>query len=226
MSKLRVNDLFESIQGEGLDIGRRVVFVRFSGCNLNCSWCDTDFTKVKHEVDSVELVKMIEDEFPGTDYVVLTGGEPLIQDSEELESLCISLRGKGYRVAVETNGTIAPDRFSVPNLLFDLMSISPKLGSAEVKVGLDYTHVAEWSNFTKVCCKFVIQSQEDMQEALKYLDEYEFSTDMALAFQPEASTGSDGYHAMIDWFDEETGGAPLGREVRFLIQMHKVVGVE
>lgn len=226
MAKLKINEMFTSIQGEGVDTGRQVLFIRFAGCNLNCAWCDTEFNSVSEEMDSVELVEHISEVFTGIDYVVLTGGEPLIQDRDEIESLCLSLRGQGIRVAVETNGTIAPDRFSVPRLMFDLMAISPKLGSAENKVSAEYTHTAEWSNMCKVQAKFVIANREDMKQAIEYLSDYEFSDSMAVVFQPEASKGTQGFHDMLRYYEEEVGNIPLGRETRFMAQFHKLIDVQ
>lgn len=225
MAKLKVNELFSSIQGEGIDTGKKVIFVRFAGCNLNCSWCDTDFTKVREEIDSLELVKRIEQDCLGIDYVVLTGGEPLIQDSNEIENLCLNLRGKGYKVAVETNGTVPPNNFMLPRLLFDLMSISPKLHSAGNPESAKYTHTVAWSYQTKVQCKFVIQSKEDMKEAVAYLSGCDFSPDMSVIFQPEASTGAKGYSDMLSYYEEVVGKIGLGRDVRFLSQMHKLVDI-
>jgi len=226
MQKFKVNDMFVSVQGEGIDVGMRCLFIRFAGCNLNCEWCDTEWNTVAFECDSIELIEKVK-EHQGIGYVILTGGEPLIQNGEELESLCISLRGMGYKVAVETNGTIAPTKFGAPRLMFDLMAISPKLGSAKNKVSAEYTHTAEWSNLTKVQVKFVIANEQDMHEALLYMSDYAFDKDTVLIFQPEAGTVEDsGYQKMLEYYLDETGGIDLGFETRFLPQIHKMVNVK
>ena len=226
MEKLKINEIFHSIQGEGIDVGKPCVFVRFAGCNLKCAWCDTDFEEVSDEMSAEELIRHIEELYVGEKYIVLTGGEPLIQNSEEFERLCLGLRGKGFTVAVETNGTISPDKFDAPRLMFNLMAISPKLGSAQNKLSARYTHGAKWSNMTKVQIKFVIASKDDMTEALKYLHDYKFSQDTVVVFQPEASTGTGGYFDMIRYFEDEVGFEGIGFEVRFLPQVHKLLDIK
>lgn len=134
MRKYRVKDIFYTIQGEGARIGRPAVFVRFSGCNLwsgkeedrndaVCKFCDTDFRggSVYQLEDLVEEVSTL---WPrqgvNTRYVVLTGGEPLLQVDRDLVD---ELKKHGFEVAVETNGTIF-----LP-CDFDWVTVSPKAGS-------------------------------------------------------------------------------------------------
>ncbi len=95
----RINDIFYSLQGEGRQTGRAAVFVRFSGCNLSCPFCDTDFSGYR-EMTAEELLAAISD-FPAR-YVVLTGGEPTLQVTE---TLIEQFHQAGYTVAMETNGT-------------------------------------------------------------------------------------------------------------------------
>jgi organic radical activating enzyme len=98
---MRVNEIFESIQGEGVNMGRRCTFVRFAGCNMKCDFCDTQhesFTEM-----SVEQIAERLDSKP-LGLVVLTGGEPLLQ--ADLEPLIRKLTSAGHEVALETNGTI------------------------------------------------------------------------------------------------------------------------
>lgn len=100
----RVNDIFYSLQGEGHNTGRAAVFVRFSGCNLKCPFCDTDFSRFE-ELGDEEILARIS-VFPSR-FLVLTGGEPSLQVDEEFIR---KLHAAGYEVAMETNGTheIAP----------------------------------------------------------------------------------------------------------------------
>ena len=76
MARYRINEIFYSLQGEGRNVGRAAVFVRFAGCNLQCSFCDTDFSSYREmsEEDIVDAVMS----FPAR-FVVLTGGEPTLQ---------------------------------------------------------------------------------------------------------------------------------------------------
>ena len=99
MQAMRINEIFYSLQGEGLFSGTPCVFVRFAGCNLKCEFCDTshkNFTNYTCE----ELVREVE-KYP-TKHVVLTGGEPTLQITEEL---MLALIDRGIIVHVETNGT-------------------------------------------------------------------------------------------------------------------------
>ena len=96
-------EIFDSLQGEGRNTGRPVVFVRFAGCNLACPWCDTDVAK-RFALSCEDLLAEVKTY--RTKSVVLTGGEPTIQ--EGMPELVAALKAEGYWIAVETNGTCAP----------------------------------------------------------------------------------------------------------------------
>jgi len=95
----RINEIFYSLQGEGANTGTPAVFVRFSGCNLRCPFCDTDFYSFT-EMTSEEIVREV-CRFP-TKLVVLTGGEPALQVNKELID---ALHAVNKSLAIETNGT-------------------------------------------------------------------------------------------------------------------------
>jgi 7-carboxy-7-deazaguanine synthase len=116
--RLLVNEIFYSIEGEGLRVGEPTTFVRLSHCNLRCHFCDTDFDSFV-EMDVEAIIDTV-GRHPAR-WVCLTGGEPLGQNIEELAR---SLRGVGYHLHIETNGTLSP-----PPVLFDLIdhwTVSPK----------------------------------------------------------------------------------------------------
>ena len=137
MKRYRVKEVFKTIQGEGMRAGTSAVFIRFVGCNLwagtpatrekgigaCASWCDTDFTKQGSlEYTATELVQTARSAW-GPDgvkhrWVVLTGGEPMLQVDRTLVNL---LRDYGFKVAIETNGTVDPP------CLVDWLCCSPKL---------------------------------------------------------------------------------------------------
>lgn len=96
----RINEIFYSLQGEGRHTGRAAVFVRFSGCNLHCPFCDTDFSSCTEKTagDIIRTVSQWQD----CHFVVLTGGEPSLQLDDALVE---ELHRAGFFVAVETNGT-------------------------------------------------------------------------------------------------------------------------
>lgn len=112
---MRINEIFYSIQGEGRNTGRAAVFVRFSGCNLKCPFCDTkheEHTDMTPEEVFAEIRK-----YPQADLVIFTGGEPTLQLPEYLVD---ELHAFDYEVAIETNGT-RPVQNNV-----DFVTVSPK----------------------------------------------------------------------------------------------------
>jgi 7-carboxy-7-deazaguanine synthase len=139
MSNYAVKEIFLTLQGEGANAGRPAVFCRFSGCNLwsgreedragsVCSFCDTDFVGADGQgggrfADAGALAAALEDAWPcgeANRFVVFTGGEPLLQlDAALIESA----HARGFEIAAETNGTLAPP----PGL--DWICVSPKAGA-------------------------------------------------------------------------------------------------
>ncbi|KAA0217542.1 MAG: 7-carboxy-7-deazaguanine synthase QueE [Leptolyngbya sp. PLA3] len=118
-----ISETFRSIQGEGKLTGVPSFFVRLSGCNLRCRWCDTPYASWKPEAGQRSIDSLIDEAASsGVGHVVLTGGEPLI--FEGAGALCAGLRARGLHVTIETAGTRAPE------VRCDLMSISPKLGNS------------------------------------------------------------------------------------------------
>ena len=118
----RINDIFYSLQGEGYNTGRAAVFIRFAGCNLRCSFCDTEFDTYR-EMSDEEILEAIS-QYPAR-FVVLTGGEPTLQVDEAFVEL---LHQHGYEVAMESNGT----RPAPQNL--DWLTVSPKVRSEKLEV--------------------------------------------------------------------------------------------
>ena len=120
---MKVAELFYSIQGEGKLAGIPSVFVRASGCNLRCTWCDTPYASWEPEGENVaveEIVRQVK-EHP-TQHVVLTGGEPMIM--LDIVPLSQALKREGYHVTIETAAT------SYEPVAVDLASLSPKLSNS------------------------------------------------------------------------------------------------
>ena len=112
-----LRSIFSSLQGEGRNTGRPCTFIRYSSCNLACVWCDTErISKMLFTTDQVvrEVAKF------KNKSVIITGGEPTIQP--ELENLVDALKEKGYWIAIETNGLVAPPFIDK----FDYIAVSPK----------------------------------------------------------------------------------------------------
>ncbi len=135
-------EIFYSIQGEGLLTGVPSVFVRTSGCNLRCRWCDTPYASWEPEGEtfSVEDIMTRVREHPAT-HVVLTGGEPMM--AKGIHQLASELKGSGYHITIETAGTIEPG-----GITCDLASLSPKLADSVPDAG---QFGAGWSRRHEEC---------------------------------------------------------------------------
>ena len=132
---MRISEIFYSIQGEGELTGVPSVFVRTSGCNLRCAWCDTPYaswTPTGHEMSVASVLEEVQ-KFPAR-HCVLTGGEPMV--ARNVRELAAGLHVAGWHITIETAGTIAPD--GIP---CDLASISPKLANSTPLPG---TIETEW----------------------------------------------------------------------------------
>jgi 7-carboxy-7-deazaguanine synthase len=121
---MRIAEIFYSIQGEGRLTGVPSVFIRTSGCNLRCRWCDTPYASWKPEGEEMSVSEiMAEVEKHPTRFCVVTGGEPMI--AKGIGELLDALHADGRHITIETAGTVLPD--SVP---CDLASLSPKLSNS------------------------------------------------------------------------------------------------
>ncbi len=120
---MKISEIFYSVQGEGLLVGTPSIFVRTSGCNLRCVWCDTPYTSWAPEGSEQAVESILEEtrRYPAR-HAVVTGGEPMI--APEIAALTAGLRGLGLHVTVETAGTVFRE------VACDLMSISPKLANS------------------------------------------------------------------------------------------------
>ena len=117
---LKIIEVFASLQGEGLRQGEPTVFLRFSGCNLKCTFCDTRYAwnggRELRPFQVLKEIQKIRSRYPA-DWVCLTGGEPLLQD---ISSLVDDLKQEGWKIQVETNGTLYRP------MAVDWYSVSPK----------------------------------------------------------------------------------------------------
>ena len=116
-----ISEIFHSLQGEGELTGVPSVFVRTSGCNLRCNWCDTPYASWKSEGPQMSIDEIVTEvkKHPAR-HVVLTGGEPMV--AKEIRDLAAALKKLGYHITIETAATIAPE-----GIACDLASLSPKL---------------------------------------------------------------------------------------------------
>lgn len=179
---MRISEIFHSIQGEGLMLGVPSVFVRTSGCNLRCRWCDTPYASWNPEGDEMSLAEILR-QVRGYDcqHVVLTGGEPMVASG--IRELAAMLRSAGMHITIETAATIPPDVDGM-GVVFDLGSLSPKLANstpdAEVagpwkerheKTRLQPDVIRKWLEAGLCQLKFVVSQVEDLSEIEELLNE-------------------------------------------------------
>ncbi len=170
---MRIAELFYSIQGEGSLVGVPSFFIRTSGCNLRCSWCDTPYTSWQPEGVEMPLDRILDEvrAHPAR-HVVVTGGEPMI--APEILPLTEKLRDAGLHITVETAGTVFHP------VACDLMSISPKLSNStpegpfatqHSRVRIQTPVLAQLIARYDYQLKFVIETPTDVGEARGLVNE-------------------------------------------------------
>ena len=177
---MRVAEIFYSVQGEGSLVGVPSVFVRTSGCNLRCIWCDTPYTSWNPEGEHLTLEDIVARvlEFPPARHVVLTGGEPMIAPG--IVDLSNDLRRRGYHITIETAGTVFTP--ASDDIACDLMSISPKLANSTPEGPFRAQHerlrrnpetLRQLISQFDYQLKFVIASERDLDEVKELVAEIE-----------------------------------------------------
>ncbi|MBL6445836.1 7-carboxy-7-deazaguanine synthase QueE [Fulvivirga sp. 29W222] len=234
-------EIFYTIQGEGKNIGRPSIFIRTSLCNLHCSWCDTDYTwnwigtPFKHEKDaepgykkyskSEYIVQLSVDEIAeelskiNCKNIVLTGGEPLLQQSELLELMhLLRKNGPTYRFETETNGTILPSE-QFDNLI-DQYNVSPKLKNSNnpLKMREKPEVYKFFSGNAKAVFKFVVSSSNDLDEILDLIARYAISPERVY-LMPEG-TSTEKLQAKQQWLINECKNHHLNYTDRLHIHIY------
>lgn len=200
---MRVHEQFRSIQGEGLLIGAPTHFVRTSGCNLSCAWCDTRYASESWEELSPERIM---GDIGGFRTVCLTGGEPLLQeDAPELLSL---LRGSGKAVVLETSGAMPLD--GIPNWGGLVISMDVKCPSSGMSGRMLASNMRILSGKDQV--KFVIGDGGDLDYAERFLRD-----------NPTAATPILSPVGGMDLAPLAEEALSRGMDARVLPQLHKII---
>jgi 7-carboxy-7-deazaguanine synthase len=222
---LPIAEAFHSIQGEGKLAGVASYFVRVSGCNLRCAWCDTPYASWNPEGEKRALADLVRAAVSsGAKHAVLTGGEPMMFDA--IETLAGGLHDAGMHVTIETAGTIAR------SLACDLMSISPKLSNSTPRGGDPRDPGGAWrqrheqrrinpgalqsliDGYPSRQLKFVVREPGDLQEIESLLGQLHGWGDEDVLLMPEGVTPE--ALASRRWVAEEC----LKRNWRYCPRLH------
>lgn len=206
--KLKINEIFYSIQGESLFVGKPSVFIRTATCNLRCGWCDTRYAFWQGNLMTVSEVLDATKKF-GSEYVCVTGGEPLGQKA--IIPLLQKLLDEKYIVSLETNGSFSIKE--VPNKVVKVIDIkcpdSGEVGSIA------------WENLTLAQpsdqFKFVVASKEDFDWAQKVCEDHKLHAKYTVLYSPVF--GKVKPAALAAWILDSKA------RVTMQIQLHKELGV-
>ena len=202
---MRVSEVFFSIQGEGTRAGLPCAFVRFTGCDLRCTWCDTAYAfQGGTERTRAELLADLE-RLP-TRLACLTGGEPLLQ--AELPDLCQDLLGRGWTVTVETHGQRPTD--ALPPEVVRIVDVKPPGSGEETR---DFGYLARLRPQDEV--KFVVASEADFHWSVEVVRRHGLEGRAALLFSPVF--GQVDARALAGWL------LASGLQARLSLQLHKLV---
>lgn len=202
---MKILENFLSLQGEGLQIGRLTYFIRASGCNLRCSWCDTEFSHSYDcgtEMGLDDILALVGD----VENVCFTGGEPLEQ--EEAPRLLEMLVSAGKTVVLETNGS--KDISVVPASEKIIISMDIKCPSSGMQDRMLFSNISKLGKKDQL--KFVIADKVDLDYAEKTLRDY--PTEANVIFSPVGGLS-------LQMLAEEVVSKKL--DVRVLPQLHKII---
>jgi 7-carboxy-7-deazaguanine synthase len=202
---MRVTEVFFSIQGEGTRAGLPCAFVRFTGCDLRCTWCDTAYAFHGGEERSRESLLAELDRLP-TRLACLTGGEPLLQP--ELPALCRDLLARGWTVTVETHGQRPTD--ALPHEVVRILDVKPPGSGEETR---DFAYLEGLRPHDEV--KFVVASEADFRWSAEVVRRHRLEGRAALLFSPVF--GQVTARALTGWLLES------GLQARLSLQLHKLV---
>jgi len=220
--KGRISEVFDSVQGEGLYIGERQLFVRFFGCNLRCKFCDTKLDGFK-EYEPQELLrelKLYEDDYHSVSF---TGGEPLLQKDFLKETLRLT-REDGFRNYLETNGTL-PDELGEVIDYLDIVAMDVKLPSStgEFPYWRIHKKFLKTASHKEVFVKIVICKSTHIEDIINAFDLIKgINPAVTVVFQPDSNDTSFALDSKIESYkmlceDHLLSGCTIP-------QVHKITG--
>lgn len=206
VARLRISEIFLSLQGEARDVGRPTVFIRLTGCPLRCRYCDTAYAftggKVMSMSDILDKVAGY-----GVRYVTVTGGEPLAQRS--VFQLLTHLADAGHEVSLETSGAL--DVASVDRRVIKVLDLKCPASGESAKNRFENLDCLEAHDQLK----FVISDREDYEWACEKIEAYDLLGRVELLFSPVHGELSP--RTLAEWILEDR------LPVRFQVQLHKLL---
>lgn len=202
---MKVSEIFSSLQGEGTRQGKPCLFIRLSGCNLACRWCDTGYARTGGtETGTDKILEEVWRNNPRS--VCITGGEPLLQ-ADALLPLLVSLKKRGIAIDIETNGTI---------------DFSPVQPYASICMDVKCPSSGEKSDLPLLAkirpedsVKFVVGDIEDCRYAQEVIEHHAIAGEIFVS----PVYGTD-YHPVVRFILDHN------LPVRFQVQLHKIIGVK
>lgn len=203
-TRLKITEIFYSLQGEARNVGLPTVFIRLTGCPLRCAYCDTGYAFTGGEWMDIEAIVNKVRQY-STSYITVTGGEPLAQKNcvELLNNLC----DLGYDVSLETSGAILVDKVDMRVVkIVDIKTPASEEDSKNKFENFDFLNAGDQ-------VKFVICDENDYLWSKEIIDEYQLESKCEILFSPshdqlEATT-------LANWILRDQ------LNVRFQIQLHK-----
>jgi len=202
---MKIIEMFYSIQGEGIQIGLPTFFVRTSGCNLRCSWCDTKYAYYGGREVTPEKIVDAAKKYP-IRRVSITGGEPLLQ--KDLNDTIKKFLEEDYEILIETNGSLSIEDIPISRKI--VISLDIKCPSSGMTDMMKYSNLKLLKKKDQL--KFVIKDRKDFDFALDIIEKYRPKTN--IIFQP---VGGKNIKKIVEWT------LTSSHDIRVLPQLHKLI---
>jgi 7-carboxy-7-deazaguanine synthase len=219
---MQITEIYKSLQGESTHAGLACIFVRLTGCNLRCTWCDSEYTfqggvKMSLEQVTAEVQRLS----PSGGLVEITGGEPMLQQ-RDVVPLMQQLLQAGYKVLLETSGERPLD--SVPGEVLKIVDVKcPDSGEGDT---FDLDNLKSLTRHDEI--KFVLSSRKDYEFACDFVATHDLAAKVnailfSPAFRKDATGARDSSHCLLDprdlaeWMIADNIPARLG------LQLHKFI---
>ena len=211
---MKINEIFTSIQGETSFAGLPFTFVRLTGCNLRCSYCDTQYAYEEGTERSIDQV-LSEIQQRGVSRIVVTGGEPLLQN--EIYTLCSQLADRGFIVLIETNGTISIK--NIDQRVYRILDL--KCPGSGMDAHMDFKNIGYLTARDEV--KYVISDRSDFQWALALIKRYNLEQISNILMSPAHQALHP--RELAEWIIQEKLNARLQLQLQKYIWPDKMRGV-